>query len=370
MTIPDEHGETLLVDVRGKPLVGERGNPDGRLRGLALRILFESTAAIAIGTAVMFYLGHVYYQNFFGSFGSPLSFPPMGTSDYLTKAFDLATSPFVQALVMIWIATFVSQLSFDASAIHASLIGAARLNRTLATQDKELYGLPLSRRALNQRNRDLTGKLKKPDHDKYVEFMKEHPERDPLRRPRLSFWWRQVFPFHVSWHVLRFGLNVNAFLILSLALMTYTSHELNVLDIGAMITIGVALYIALYMSILGFSVYFVIRSRMESALFDRFYFIFLAFLIVVFTAEFFAGGLGRHDARQFMKGEGAGPYLTSFDVRGDRPDLEGKTFRVVIQRNGDYYVVPSDQGDIELATLVVIPKSEILSQTTEAVDPH
>lgn len=333
-------------------------------------MVFESTAAIAIGTAVMFYLGHVYYQNFFGSFGPPLAFPPMGTSDYLTKAFDLLTSPFVQMLVFIWIATFVGQLSFDASGIHASLIEAARLNRILATQEKELYGFPLSRRKLIQRNHDLMDKLNNLDRDKYVEIMKAHPELDPLRRPRLSFWWQRVFPFHLSWKVLRFGLTMNAFLLLSIALMTYTAHLLGVLDIPVMIVFGAFLSFCLYMSFRGFSVYYIIRSRMESPLFDRLYFAFVAFLIVVFAAEFFAGGLGRRDAHRFMEGQGAGSHLTIFDVRENRPDLEGRMFRVVIQRDGDYYVVPSDQGDIERATLVVIPESEIISQTTEAMEPE
>ncbi len=43
-------------------------------------------------------------------------------------------------------------------------------------------------------------------------------------------------------------------------------------------------------------------------------------------------------------------------------------FRVVIERADNYYVVPSDQTDPAQATLVVIPESEIISSTTEAVE--
>lgn len=122
-------------------------------------------------------------------------------------------------------------------------------------------------------------------------------------------------------------------------------------------------------SLLGKSVFHVIRSRMKSGMSARLYFTFIALLFITFTAEFFAGSMGGHDARAFMEGHGSGSHLTIFDVRGNRPDLERKTFRIVVRRDGDYYVVPSDQTDIERATLVVIPGSEIISQTTEAVEP-
>jgi len=107
----DEDGEIVLVNVRGKPLLPKRSTGNSSRR--TLQTLLESTVSIAIVTAVMFYLGHVYYQNFFGSFGGPLTFPSMGTNDYLTKAFDLATTSFVQILVLIWLATFVVLLEVD-----------------------------------------------------------------------------------------------------------------------------------------------------------------------------------------------------------------------------------------------------------------
>jgi hypothetical protein len=42
----------------------------------------------------------------------------------------------------------------------------------------------------------------------------------------------------------------------------------------------------------------------------------------------------------------------------------------VIQWDGDYFVVPSHQTDRARATLGVIPKSEIISMTMEAVEPQ
>lgn len=358
----DEDGEIVLVNVRGKPLLPKKstGNPSRR----TLQILLESTVSIAIVTAVMFYLGHVYYQNFFGSFGAPLTFPPMGTNDYLTKSFDLATTSFVQILVLIWLVTFVVLLEAD------ELISRVQVVTNMITEQNRVIGsLEWEFRRISRKKRQWLKKLESNKHASYVDHVAKNPGIESSHKMNWSHWLFRIFPYHVTWLGTLGGITLNLYLFLTIVLMIVTAIRLDAMDTDGWIIAGIVATFPLIASLLGKSIFHVIRSRMKSQLSARLYFAFVAFLIIVFTAEFFAGSLGRHDARQFMEGHGAGSYLTIFDVRGDRPDLEGKTFRVVIQREGDYYVVPSDQTDIERATLVVIPKSEIISQTTEAVEP-
>jgi len=358
----DEDGEIVLVNVRGKPLLPKRSTGNSSRR--TLQTLLESTVSIAIVTAVMFYLGHVYYQNFFGSFGGPLTFPSVGTNDYLTKAFDLATTSFVQILVLIWLATFVVLLEVDELISRVQIVTnvITEQNRVIGSQEWEL-------RRISREKRRLLKNLRSSNHASYVSYVSENPGIEISHKMNWSHWLLRIFPYHVTWRGALGGITLNLYILLTIVLMVVTAIRLDAMDTDRWIIAGMVATFPLIASLLGKSIFHVVRSRMKSELFARLYFAFVAFLIIVFTAEFFAGSLGRYDARQFMEGHGAGSYLTIFDVRGDRPDLERMTFRVVIQREGDYYVVPSDQTDIERATLVVIPKSEIISQTTEAVEP-
>jgi hypothetical protein len=229
--------------------------------------------------------------------------------------------------------------------------------------------LAWQKRHYKKRIKERMEELKVKDYPRYMELVEEVPHDDADDPTKLRDLLLRFFPYHVSWKTAILGLAFNLYLFLTIILVFVTAIRLNAMTTRDWIIAAVVATFVLVSSLLGKSVFHVIRHRMMSGLSDRLYFTFVAFILIVLTAEFFAGSLGKRDAREFMVGHGAGSYLTIFDVRGDRPHLEEETFRVVIQRDGNYYVVPSDQDDIENATLVVIPQAEIISQTTEAVRP-
>ena len=102
-----------------------------------------------------------------------------------------------------------------------------------------------------------------------------------------------------------------------------------------------------------------LQSRTYWTIWAVFLFLFLGRSIVTAKAE--------HDARRFLEGQESGQYLTIFDMRSDRPDIEEKTFRVVLHRDGNYYVVPADANHEQSIVLVVIPDTEIISISTEKI---
>lgn len=217
--MPDESGDYLLVNVHGERLIADK--PTSSVSRSMLQFLVESTASIAIGTAVMFYLGHVYYQNFFGSFGTPSAFPPMGTADYITKAFDLITAPLVQILVVIWITTFAVTLEADAqiSRIQVMHNSITDINRKLGVSEWEL-------RSKTKTIRKLAKQLKSKDKRVYLQYMKYNSEALD-HHTNWAHWLLRIFPYHVSWHGVLGGILLNLYIFLTLLVMVITAIRID-----------------------------------------------------------------------------------------------------------------------------------------------
>lgn len=351
----DKESETPNPDVAVAPI-------DSRAR--LVHLLLESSAIFGIVTGALFFLGYVYYQSYFGAFGTPLLFPPMGTSEYLTKAFDLASGSFVVILAVIWITTFVVILEYD-----EPLTKLQETSDHITQQNRQLGKLELEARSWYRLAQKRLQVLKERDYNAYLEVIKSDPEAERSRPTNWAYVWFRVFPFHITPLGVVSGLLMNLYLFLTITLVVVTVYRLGAMTTSGWVIAGGLMVMGLGSSILGKSLFHLARRSMAGSLSSRLYITFFTLVIVLYTAKFLAEGVGTYDARRFLDGNGAGSYLTILDTRTDRPDLEGRTFRVLIQRAGDYYLVPSEQSNLEGATLVVIPQSEVISQTTEAINP-
>ena len=70
------------------------------------------------------------------------------------------------------------------------------------------------------------------------------------------------------------------------------------------------------------------------------------------------------DMQKLLNGRESPSFYTVFDLRSDRPGIDGHLFRVVLHRDGNYYAVPAMSEAANGEVLVVIPETDVISAIT------
>lgn len=147
----------------------------------------------------------------------------------------------------------------------------------------------------------------------------------------------------------------------------------NAFTIGFNLTILV--FVALYCVYFGIFIMLTIRkntplsSWKNGNLGGRIYWcVYATFLLLTFGSSL-VQSKARYDIDTFISGDDSPSFSSTFDLRSDHAYIEGRHYRVVLHRGGNYFAVAVNEDEVTDREVVVIPESDVINVVTVKDDP-